>query len=501
MSAQDCLPPELFNEGGGSKKHVYLVTCAHPTQDRAADGTPLRSPNTYSHKMLLDAILDAFAEPIYDAANAGRGLGGVPLFRCLVAAEYHKAGADGQINRHYHIAIQAFSSFRFVAIKRALLSRHGIATHWSNTHVGYWSALSYLVKGSEKKPMACLDPNPLPWHFNGVADNLRELATHPTTAVALEARRDNVIHRAEVKGQPEPRPSEIDIWPIIVKYNIHKDDDSQAGVYKLIHIAKDSCTPAMVRYLFKMRHKLPGIIDDVWHWQCVDERLHLGQRSCADSLLEALNASCVCGGRWPACVGQSLAVNGISWAELCHDIFMSLMQGRSETTPVICLAGLHGGEGKSLIFYPLPALLGSELVYQHTATGTFALLGLQGKKAVVLDEWTFDASSVPLSTQLLWFEGKPVPITRPQNDFAGHTVYKGTAPIFITTPLKRMEKFITEAERACYWGESSIATMVLRRLKLYKFTQRLPMSGGQIAQCAHCVARFVLEGEAAFQTR
>jgi len=498
LCAQDGLPPELLAEGAPSRKHVYLVTCPHPTQDRAADGTPLRSPNAYNHQKLLDALLDACAKPMYDAANAGRGFGGVPLCRCLVAAEYHKAGADGQANRHYHIALQAFSSFGFVSIRRALLVRHGIATHWSTTHVGYWSALAYLVKESEKKSKACLDPHPLPWHFNGAEENLRELSARPTTAKALEARRDKVIERAETKGKPEPRPSEIDIWPIIVKHDIRNDDDSQAGVDKLIHIAKDTCNPSMVRYLFKMRHKLAGIIDDVWHWQCIDDRLHLGQRSRADALQEAGRMACVCGGKWAACVRQSLAANGISAQELGHDIFTSLMQGRSETTPVICLAGLHGGEGKSLIFYPLPAVLGSDLVYQQAAMGTFALLGLQGKKAVLLDEWSFEASSVPLSIQLLWFEGKPVPITRPQNDFAGHALYKGTAPIFITTPLKRMEKFIIEAERARYWGESSVATMVLRRLKVYKFTQKIPMPTGQIPQCARCFASFVLEGETAF---
>ena len=179
--------------------------------------------------------------------------------------------------------------------------------------------------------------------------------------------------------------------------------------------------------------------------------------------------------------------------------FTSLTKGRSETTPVMCLAGLQGGEGKSLIFYPLPAVLGEEFVCHHTATGAFALLGLQGMKAVLLDEWSFSAASVPLSTQLLWFEGKPVPITRPQNDYAGHVLYKGTAPIFITTPLQRMEKFIADAERARSRGESSVATMVLRRLKLYKFTQGIQAPAEQIPQCAACFASFVFEGEAAYR--
>ena len=267
----------------------------------------------------------------------------------------------------------------------------------------------------------------------------------------------------------------------------------------LIKVAKDSCSPTFVTYLFRMRHKLAGIIDDVWHWECIEDRLRVGQRTRAEALQDAMRVPCVCGGRWPACVSECLELNRISGAELAHDIYTSFTKGRSETTPVVCLAGLQGGEGKSLIFYPIPAVIGEDLVCHHTAGGTFALLGLQGKKVVVLDEWNFQASSVPLSTQLLWFEGKPVPITRPQNDFAGHALYKGTSPIFITTPLKRMESFIAEAERAAQTGGSSEATMVLRRLKLYKFTRRLRVPTEQIPQCAACFASFVLEGEAAYQ--
>ena len=119
----------------------------------------------------------------------------------------------------------------------------------------------------------------------------------------------------------------------------------------------------------------------------------------------------------------------------------------------------------------------------------------------MLDEWHFSNAAVPLSTQLLWFEGKPLPITRPQDHFVGHVLYKGTAPIFITTPLKKMEKFIQEAEEACRSGLSSEATMVLRRLKMYKFTRKMVKPAEQIPQCLACFASFLFEGEAAWHSR
>ena len=106
-----------------------------------------------------------------------------------------------------------------------------------------------------------------------------------------------------------------------MRHNIRNDEDGESGVDMLIRIAKDTCAPAMVRYLFRIRHKLASIIDDIWHWECIDDRLHLSQRSRAQALEEAMHTPCVCDGRWSACVAESLTLNGISPAELGRDIF------------------------------------------------------------------------------------------------------------------------------------------------------------------------------------
>ena len=140
---------------------------------------------------------------------------------------------------------------------------------------------------------------------------------------------------------------------------------------------------------------------------------------------------------------------------------------------------------------------------QGLATGQFPLLGLESKRAVVLNEWRFDASVLPLSVQLLWFEGKAVPITRPQGTDAyyGHYRYKGSAPIFVTTPLKALQPVLDEAEAAIAEGQASDLTMLTRRLHVYKFTMRMPRPRRQLPRCAACFANFVLQGEEAWSHR
>ena len=80
-------------------------------------------------------------------------------------------------------------------------------------------------------------------------------------------------------------------------------------------------------------------------------------------------------------------------------------------------------------------------------------MGLEDKCVVFLDEWVFSEDVLRLGTQLLWLEGKPFPVVQPQNQagVVGHILYKGTAPIFITTPADASEKM----QRMAVWAEQT----------------------------------------------
>ena len=67
-------------------------------------------------------------------------------------------------------------------------------------------------------------------------------------------------------------------------------------------------------------------------------------------------------------------------------------------------------------------------------------------------------------------------------------------------PLRRLEAFFAEAEAAKRAGTSE-ATMLLRRLNIYRFTQPVRKPKTQIPKCAHCFASFLFQSEQEYQTR
>ena len=84
--------------------------------------------------------------------------------------------------------------------------------------------------------------------------------------------------------------------------------------------------------------------------------------------------------------------------------------------------------------------------------------------------WSHLRRSAPVGLQFHRYEGKPVPIVHPQGgrEPGGHLRYKGSAPIFITAPLKSIQKKF-DARVAALEGRSSEWSMLLRCVRVFGF--------------------------------
>ena len=146
-----------------ARRQVYLVTLPHTNRATTAEGLPLCAPETRTKQQVLDAFRDSCADPLYVDVKSPMHGSRVDVDRVVVFAEFHTdADKEGVVHLHYHLAVRSSAKFRFLPVKRALVTRHGLASHWS-CHDGYWSAVRYCFWPSPKKPDACLDKEPLCW--------------------------------------------------------------------------------------------------------------------------------------------------------------------------------------------------------------------------------------------------------------------------------------------------------------------------------------------------
>jgi hypothetical protein len=488
-----CAAPVLEDEPGDAHRQVYLVTAPHPLQARSADGRLLTSPDSMTREAMCVALRDAAAHPMpagqWQRMHPQSAPQPAEVVMMVVFREYHAAPRGGAAHTHFHVAVLFATTVRFAPLKRALLWNHGIATHWSCRHDGYWSAVRYGRVPTPRKLPGALDPAPWTWAAAGAHTPLDDCVHEPTTAKALGARRMLLEHTASARGKPVPRVREVDVWPVVVAAGVRIQGSGMHAEYRLMQYAKAHCSDAMVAFLFKHRSRLTQLIRAAWEWEDVDTALAVADSSRMQLLQAAVGKPCVCGGDWLHHVQVSLCANGINAPELCHYTLHALERGRHESVKALALLGRHGGEGKSMFLRPLDVLFGEEYVQRCPQPGRFPLLGIDTKKIALLDEWHFDTDILPMPLQLLWLEGKPVPVTLPQNvaGQSGHLVYTGDAPIFITAPEDAMQD-IMRGSMAAPTGECS---MLLRRLKLFHFAVPIPPPQRDFAPCPRCFAMFV----------
>ena len=285
------------------------------------------------------------------------------------------------------------------------------------------------------------------------------------------------------------------MWALVVRSRVRNITESRNAWMQLVSYAKAHCGEAMVHYLWKKRALLPTMIDDIWLWEGIDDAAQAAMRTRAQTLAAALGSPCVCNGAWLAFVISNFTQNEINIPDLCADVLKGLTDGRSETTPVVVLAGAQGGEGKSVFLMVLNVMFEGFVCNVTRNSGNFPLLDIMNAKVAFLAEFRFDPRVLSWASQCLLFDGSPVPIGTPKNVPGAHAnmLYKGTAPVFVTTKLEDLERLRQHAEinpaTGCPWDAE--ASMIWRRLKVYRFTRKASKPRQKLHYCPRCFSHLL----------
>lgn len=449
-------------------RRAYLVTLSHTDKEEGADGQKLVPPGTYTRMEVRDFFLGAL---LSTQANRDQPLAFTSM------AVFQERHATGQI--HYHVALSADKCFRFAPLKRHLLAAHGLASHWSGKTDGYAGCIAYCYLPSPTKAVEELDPTPELWPSNHPP--LSEASRGSVSAQKLEAHREDQRRKRAGKGKAEQRVREVDLWPIIVRENILPDE---VRAEKLMAYAKRSGGQALVEFCFANWDKLPGIVAKSWKTEKVEDLVAAASQSRLEILEGACSAPCTCTGQWACFADAILSQNGhdpVEWRKAVRD---SLVGGRSKGT-LVCHAGFEGNEGKSFLFRPLPLVFGEDNVFVTPPKSAFPLLGLEKARVVWLDDWRFNEEIVSWAVQLLWFEGASFVIARPQNLYSGHLRYVKDDPLFITTLQSDLHALKGKLKQ----GDLD---MMVKRLKLFEFKQKVTIPSHVAKGCGSCFAHFIL---------
>ena len=311
---------------------------------------------------------------------------------------------------HYHVAMACDRPVRFGPLKAALLEKHQLASHWGAFGGGYHSAVAYLYVPTPKKPLRDMDPEPLRWAAEEEHPPLSEASTAPVTAKAMgEHREKDRLRRAE-QGKPG-KFDDVDLWPIVVAQNFLPEEGARE---RIMSYARAAGGPEMVTFVFKHWSKMADLVKRCWEVERCAEYVAFLEKTRSQLIMEHLGKPCRCGGKWLPAALQLLRRNKIDVSEFRNAMVLAFEQGRSKGT-LVTFAGRHGTEGKSFLLDAIKVVFGEDYVFTTPSKGSFPLLGLEKARVVVLDDWRFNELIISYNLQLLWFEGRPIIVARPQN--------------------------------------------------------------------------------------
>ena len=340
---------------------------------------------------------------------------------------------------------------------------------------------------SPRKPEAELDPTPLLWARTGTHPPLALASREPTTAPAIAKRRETARRARAAEGKSERKFQDVDLWPVVVSEQIQPDSKAAD---KVIEYAKKWGGQVMVNFCFQHEARLQDLVRRCWRFEKVEECVRQNAKSRMQLLKDAGEGACVCSGKWKPAACDLFQRNGLSATKWCKAVLHSMEHGRGEKGSLVCHVGVEGDEGKSFLWGPLPEVFGEDKIFTPVKS-SFPLMGLEDCRVALLDDWRFGEDILPYNVQLLWFEGKPVVIARPQNQATGHLRYRSDDPIFIST----LEASLEEVPKTLQPGD---VAMMKKRLTVFRFVTKLQNPDKTIKACGRCFVDFLHQNVQAF---
>ncbi|MEO2002904.1 MAG: hypothetical protein ABGY41_02260, partial [Candidatus Poribacteria bacterium] len=429
-----------------ARRRHYLVTWSARKEKDLLRGDPQQKDPDWSEDGRAD-----FAKAVCRAYAIEKG--SAPD-RWIVAREKHNDG-----RAHYHMALQHKDGHRWHAVANNLRCG-GFYVDFRETDT-YPRTCAYLLEPSDDKVEADLDQAPLLSPGHPPMAGRRRVTDVPRPADECDDSTRTKLKRLDLEGF----------------YELVLDTGIKTRAELLEYASTDRRLSRF--YMFHAKH----IDDHLRHaWDLANAHIPPPPRPTRMAIVAATAASAdPCEGRWKAAAEELLTFQGFAFT--FEDVCLhALLHGRGKDANV-WLAG-ETGRGKSFLLQPLLKLFS---VFINPAPGRFALQNLPGNDVVLIEDYRCEEQIVTTRTLLTWLDGQPFSIAIPRTEEgARDIVYEESAPVFIsssTAPLVYVGRRIDRGE----------TDQLAARFVVLHFRHYFPNPNRQIAPCAVCFARLLLQ--------
>lgn len=448
-----------------ANRQVYLITLSQASMVLV----PTRQD-------FADAVIAA-----YQTVNA-------QVMQWCVSKECHKQRSEGS-GYHYHMAVKCDRAHRWLPIATYLRETRDLHVHFSDTHVNYYSAYSYVVK-EDRSPIHSpthpdLSNQQPPRTTIASQTRVRERNSQMGNSSAQHVEDSSGSDEdgsAPTKRQKKPKKLQpSDIFDIVVPRNIKTKQE----LLVFAKTQKDEGKTDLWEFCFNRSSRVvTEAIENAWSIENEIEKCRRKTLGRIGILQEYLQEECIddCNGKWLVMAKEIIQANDINLEHFAEAIYSALRLGRRKNNNIYVFGPANCG--KSFLFKPLSDIYNT---FTNPATGTYAWVGIEEAEVVFLNDFRWSKQLIPWNELLLMLEGETISIPAPKTHFRQDLRLITDCPIFATSkyPLTYVHGGSIDHRET---------DMMSARWVYFELFAQIPRENQvQISPCAHCFARFVLE--------
>ena len=225
------------------------------------------------------------------------------------------------------------------------------------------------------------------------------------------------------------------------------------------------------------------IVKTVWDMENAEATLQRSRKSRLLLLEEAGEGDCVdgCDGQWRLCAQEILEKNYIGVELFCTAVNTLSLCDRGKNSNLL-LTGPTNGR-KSFLLNPLKVIYRT---FCNPAMGTFAWLGVENAKCILLKDFRWSAQIIPWHDLLLMLEGDVVHVPVPKTHYSTNICLQKDTLIFATGkgPLIYIKNGVIDQQETY---------MMSSRWRISKLHHQIPREAQrEILPCQRCFCQLIM---------
>lgn len=382
---------------------------------------------------------------------------------------------------HYHVCVKLSGPKRWNSVKNALMMKHGVVVHFSETHDNYYSAYKYVCKTDKNVFESSNHPD---LQTIGSPKTKQCMKSYKAKYTKRKQTKENQENENTKKSKTPRRLSNLDVSEFLVENNIK----SETELFAKASEQKEAGKKDLATFLLSRSPKsLQDLIATTWKMQSAVSEVQRKNTPRMEMVRNCAKEECAsgCDGEWLECALEVLRKNDVHPVVFAVAMCELLNKGRGKFRNLMIVGPANCA--KTFLLSPLQLIFNT---FSNPANDKYAWLGAEKAELIFLNDFRWTSEMIAWKEMLLLLEGQTVHLPSPKNHYSADICIDSDVPIVATgkAEITYVGKYNST--------DTTENEMMSVRWKIFRFHRQITQAEQkEVPPCPKCFSMLTLMGE------